>query len=94
MLDRSGSKGIPGSSTESVLIDLASETVEFTRATRDDQSRDSESSSSDDDLLPDQGGLDQNLLNENEWGLLSPSLQSFSDVRKFWEERKGGEAHL
>ena len=90
MLDRSGSKDIPGSSTESVLIDLASETVEFTRATRDDQSRDSESSSSDDDLLPGQGGL----LNENEWGLLSPSLQSFSDVRKFWEERKGGEAHL
>ena len=83
---------IPGSSSESVAIDFASETVEFATGTKDDLSQESKSSCSV-DLQPETFCLDQNLLNEKESEdeQLSPSL---SAVRKFWEGNLGGEPHL
>ena len=82
---------IPGSFSESVLIDFASETVEFAAATKDNLSRESESSISVDQLSRPETFC---LLNGSEdKDQLSPSPERLNAARrKFWEGRTGGEA--
>ena len=84
---------IPGSISESVLIDFESETVEFAVAAKEDTSQDSRSSGSG-DLLPVSRPETFCLLKgtENKEQLSPSPERSNAARRKFWEGRTGGEA--